>query len=64
MHPKLKILIESEEENSKCFDCNNILENPWTSLNHGIFICDNCCKTHKGFEPEISSVRSCTSGNF
>ena len=36
------------EENQKCFDCQNEPAR-WTSLNNGIFLCNECSEEHKNF---------------
>ena len=45
------------EENKKCFDCQNEPVR-WTSLNNGIFLCNECSEEHKSFGLGTNIVKS------
>ena len=49
--------IANEEENKKCFDCDNQPAR-WTSLNNGIFLCHECSEDHKKFESKTNIIKS------
>ena len=49
--------ISNEEENKKCFDCENEPAR-WTSLNNGIFLCHECSEEHKNFESGLNIIKS------
>ena len=45
------------EENKKCFDCQNEPAR-WTSLNNGIFLCNECSEEHKNFGLGTNIIKS------
>jgi len=45
------------EENQKCFDCQNEPAR-WTSLNNGIFLCNECSEEHKNFGTGTNIIKS------
>jgi len=45
------------EENKKCFDCQNEPAR-WTSLNNGIFLCNECSEEHKSFGLGTNIIKS------
>ena len=45
------------EENKKCFDCQNEPAR-WTSLNNGIFLCNECSEDHKSFGIGTNIIKS------
>ena len=45
------------EENKKCFDCQNEPAR-WTSLNNGIFLCNECSEEHKNFGLGTNLIKS------
>ena len=49
--------ISKEEDNKKCFDCENEPAR-WTSVNNGIFLCHECSEEHKNFESGINIIKS------
>lgn len=49
--------ISNEEDNKKCFDCENEPAR-WTSLNNGIFLCHECSEEHKNFESGLNIIKS------
>ena len=60
-HDELKVL-RQKKYNKFCFDCNDAPAN-WTSINLGIFICENCAQIHRGIGTHISKVKS-TMGSY
>lgn len=61
-HPDIEQILLSFE-NSQCFDCGEN-EPKWTSLNNGIFLCDNCAKIHLHYSKEVTKICSLESYNF
>ena len=51
--------LSNEEDNKKCFDCENQPAR-WTSLNNGIYLCHECSEEHKNIESGINIVKSIT----
>ena len=51
--------LSNEEENKKCFDCENQPAR-WTSLNNGIYLCHECSEEHKNFESGTNLIKSIT----
>ena len=49
--------LSNEEDNKKCFDCENQPAR-WTSLNNGIYLCHECSEEHKNIEPGLSIIKS------
>ena len=49
--------LSNEEENKKCFDCDNQPAR-WTSLNNGIYLCHECSEEHKNIESGLSIIKS------
>ena len=49
--------LSNEEENKKCFDCENQPAR-WTSLNNGIYLCHECSEEHKNIESGLSIIKS------
>ena len=49
--------LSKEEDNKKCFDCENEPAR-WTSLNNGIFLCHDCSEEHKNFESGTNIIKS------
>ena len=45
------------EENKKCFDCQNEPAR-WTSVNNGIFLCNECSEEHKNFGLGTNIIKS------
>ena len=34
--------------NERCFDCDELLQEPWFSLSYGVLLCENCASEHPG----------------
>ena len=49
--------LSNSEENKKCFDCQNEPAR-WTSLNNGIFLCNECSEEHKSFGLGTNIIKS------
>ena len=49
--------LSNEEDNKKCFDCENEPAR-WTSLNNGIYLCHECSEEHKNFEIGTNVIKS------
>ena len=49
--------LSNEEENKKCFDCENQPAR-WTSVNNGIYLCHECSEEHKNIESGLSIIKS------
>ena len=56
-------LINSEEPNSKCFDCETQPAH-WADLKNGIFLCFNCAEEHKKYNTATNSIKSITLDKF
>ncbi|KAI1293570.1 ARF GTPase-activating protein GIT2 [Halotydeus destructor] len=46
-----------------CADC-SALEPSWTSINRGVYICDECCSVHRSLGRHISQVKSLMRDNW
>ena len=51
--------LQSEKDNSQCFDCNRSGAQ-WASVNNSIFLCFDCSSHHRGLGVQASFVRSIT----
>ena len=49
--------LSNEEDNKKCFDCENEPAR-WISLNNGIYLCHECSEEHKNFEIGTNIIKS------
>ena len=54
---KKKLLIEIQDNNQYCADC-NALNPEWVSINLGVIICINCCSIHRSLGSHITKMRS------
>jgi hypothetical protein len=34
--------------NERCFDCDELLQEPWFSLSYGVLLCEHCASEHPG----------------
>ena len=56
-HEQLKEL-RQKKSNKICADCGK-LPTTWSSVNIGIFLCEECAQIHRGIGTHISKVKSC-----
>jgi len=60
----LKGVIQENNSNQRCVDCDceldfsGGLDQPWASINLGIFMCAHCCGAHRSLGAHISKMRS------